>query len=127
MADPRDERFNRRWEDGVPHDPRTKTLFEGVADLDFRLNSDFFCWKWGGDGDNGEVFMFVLDEYLQRRDEANETLAEHLNEIGAQIRFEPGTNREALVVPDAIVNFDTVYLGGQKVRWSNDEQKWVPR
>lgn len=84
MEDPRDKRFGRRWEDGVAHDPRTVELFEAVADLDFRLNSDYFCWKWGGDGDNGEVFMFVLDEVLQRRDEKSETLADQLNEVGAK-------------------------------------------
>jgi len=126
MENSRDERFNRRWEDGVPHDPRTLQLFEAIVDLDFRLNSDYFCWKRGGDGDNGEIFMFVLDEVLQRRDESSQTLADQLNEVGAQIRLEPGSNREILVVPDAIVNLDTVTLAGQKVRWSNKEKKWMP-
>ena len=125
VADPRDQRFNRRWEDGVPHDPRTLEIFESVAALDFRLNSDYFSWRWGGDGDNGEIFMFVLDEYLQRRDEANETLAANLNELGAKLGFEPGSNKEILTVP-AFVNFDTVTVGKQTAKWSNEQNAWVP-
>lgn len=126
MTDPRDQRFARRWEDGVPHDPRSLELLKGIADLDYKLNSDYFCWKWGGDGDNGEIFMFVVDEYLQRRDEASETLADTLNAVGAQIGFKPGSNKEILTVPNAIVDFDTVTIGSQRVRWSNEEKKWVP-
>jgi len=58
-----------RWEHGVLHDPRSLALFESVAGIDCDLCDDHFCWKWGGDGDNGETFMYELDEHFQRLDE----------------------------------------------------------
>jgi len=69
MTDPRDKRFNQRWEDGVPHDPRSEEIYKSIADLDFRLQNDYFCWKSGGDGDNGETLMYLMDEHFQRKDE----------------------------------------------------------
>ena len=53
-------------------------------------------------------------------------LATLLNEIGAGIQFETGSNREILVVPKAIVNFDTVTIDGRRAKWSNAERRWVP-
>lgn len=73
MADPRDERFNRRWEDDVPHDLRSIEIYESISDLDFRLQNDSFCWKSGGDGDNGETLMYLLDEHFARKDESETT------------------------------------------------------
>jgi hypothetical protein len=58
-----------RWGQGVPHDPRSLKLFKSVAEIDFKMCSDYFGWKWGGDGDNGETFMYELDEHFQRLDE----------------------------------------------------------
>lgn len=98
---------------------------KAIADLDFHLNSDYFQWNTGGDGDNGEILMFLLDEYFQRRDEDNESLAAELNSIGAQLGFESGSNKEILTVP-AFVNFDTVQIGSQKAKWSNEKKAWVP-
>jgi len=59
-----------RWEQGIPHDPRSVSLFKSIMKLDWDLNSDYFGWKVGGDGDNGEVLMYLLDEHFQREDEA---------------------------------------------------------
>lgn len=53
-------------------------------------------------------------------------LATVLNALGARIQFENGSNREILVVP-ALVDFDTVDVGGRRARWSNDRKAWVPR
>ena len=38
----------------------------------FYDNSDYFCWKTGGDGDNGEILAFVLDIYFEEQDAARE-------------------------------------------------------
>lgn len=61
---------NQRWETGVAHDPRSEEIYKSVAKIDFDLNDDGFCFKSGGDGDNGEELMYLLDEHFQRQDEA---------------------------------------------------------
>jgi len=59
---------NERWEAGVPHDPRSIEIYESIALIDFQLNNDYFGWKHGGDGDNGEMLMYLLDEHFARQD-----------------------------------------------------------
>jgi len=56
---------NERWEQGIDHDPRSEEMFNilQVADTD-----DHFCWKSGGDGDNGEQLMYQLDVLFERQD-----------------------------------------------------------
>lgn len=61
-----------RWEHGIEHDPRSVLLLESIADLDSQLNSDHFCWKWGGDGDNGEILMYLLDIFFYIQDQTQE-------------------------------------------------------
>jgi hypothetical protein len=60
--------INERWEQGVAHDPRSVTLYKGIADIDFKDGGDYFCFKSGGDGDNGEHLMYLLDIYFERKD-----------------------------------------------------------
>lgn len=57
----------RRWEQGIPHDPRSEALYKSIAELDFEYG-DIFCFKSGGDGDNGEHLMYLLDIYFERED-----------------------------------------------------------
>lgn len=45
------------------HNPKSKELYNFISDLDF-ANGDFFCFKSGGDGDNGECLMDLLDCYF---------------------------------------------------------------
>lgn len=52
---------SQRWEDGDDHDPRSEALYKFIADTDFKHCGDSFCFKSGGDGDNGETLMFILD------------------------------------------------------------------
>jgi len=66
--------LNERWEKGIDHHPKTIALMDRVKDLDFFFNSDYFCWKVGGDGDNGEIFAYVLDVYFEEEDRKNEKL-----------------------------------------------------
>lgn len=53
--------LTKRWEKGTPHHPKSEALYKRIEDLDFKHNSDYFCWKSGGDGDNGEQLMYLLD------------------------------------------------------------------
>jgi hypothetical protein len=62
-----------RWEDDVPHDPRSIEIYKGIEDIDFKEGSDFFCFKSGGDGDNGEHLMYLLDIHFSRKDQEGET------------------------------------------------------
>lgn len=48
------------------HLPESERIFYFLAKLDFEEAGDYFCWKYGGDGDNGEVLMNELDEYFKR-------------------------------------------------------------
>lgn len=57
----------RRWEQGVPHDPRSEEIYEALAEIDWTEGGDYFGWKSGGDGDNGEHLMYLLDIYFARR------------------------------------------------------------
>lgn len=58
--------INERWEKGVEHDPRSVAIFEGISKIDFEECGDYFCWKSGGDGDNGETLMYLLDVYFEK-------------------------------------------------------------
>lgn len=60
--------INKRLEEGTPHDARSVELFNAIAKIDFELGGDFFCWKSGGDGDNGEHLMYELDIYFEQQD-----------------------------------------------------------
>lgn len=61
-------RINKRWEQGVPHDPRSEAIAKGIAEIDYAENGDTFGWKFGGDGDNGEELMYLLDVYFEDLD-----------------------------------------------------------
>ncbi len=64
--------INERWEQGVPHDPRAEALARAIAQIDFEENGDRFCFKFGGDGDNGEELAYLLDIYFEELDTVNE-------------------------------------------------------
>lgn len=57
----------QRWEAGVPHDPRSVELYKDLAKLDY-ANGDMFGFKSGGDGDNGEHLMYLLDIHFEKKD-----------------------------------------------------------
>lgn len=60
--------IGERWEKGVHHDPRSLALYKSISDIDFKDGGDRFCFKSGGDGDNGEHLMYLLDIHFERRD-----------------------------------------------------------
>ncbi len=59
-----------RWEKGMAHHPQSVELFNKLAKIDLEHGGDFFCWKKGGDGDNGEHLMYELDIIFETEDEA---------------------------------------------------------
>ena len=54
-----------RWGQGVDHHPMSLALMKFVADHDFKDYKDYFCWKTGGDGDNGESLMYQMDPFFE--------------------------------------------------------------
>jgi len=59
--------IQKRWELGIEHHPRSVELFEQIRRIDWE-NEDYFCWKSGGDGDNGEELMYILDIIFEKQD-----------------------------------------------------------
>lgn len=66
--------IGKRWEQGIDHHPKSQALMAKIADVDFIFNDDHFCWKIGGDGDNGEALMFLLDVIFDEDDKKVLTL-----------------------------------------------------
>lgn len=60
--------ITKRWEQGIPHHPKSIELMEALMDIDSKLCDDHFCWKKGGDGDNGETLMYEMDIHFDRQD-----------------------------------------------------------
>ena len=58
--------IEERWEKGNSHDSRSEELGRFIAAQDV---SDSFCWKFGGDGDNGEDLLYALDIWFERKDQ----------------------------------------------------------
>lgn len=60
--------IDERWEQGIPHDKRSVALYEEIARIDAEYGDDSFQWQAGGDGDNGENLMYILDVYFEETD-----------------------------------------------------------
>jgi hypothetical protein len=59
---------NQRWLARKPHDVRSVELFKSISNLDFFHGGDYFRWTYGGDGDNGEHLMYLLDMHFEMED-----------------------------------------------------------
>ena len=57
-----------RWAEGIPHHPMSEEIVRDLVDIDLELFGDYFCWKVGGDGDNGESLMYELDYLFELYD-----------------------------------------------------------
>ena len=54
-----------RWSGGIAHHPKSVQLMEFLAEHDLKDYQDYFCWKKGGDGDNGETLMYQMDAFFE--------------------------------------------------------------
>jgi len=54
-----------RWENGIDHHPISIMLMSFLSEHDFCDYNDHFCWKYGGDGDNGETLMYEMDAFFE--------------------------------------------------------------
>lgn len=57
-----------RWNEDLPHHPKSIEIAKFLGEHDFYDYGDCFCWKFGGDGDNGETLMYQLDCYFELMD-----------------------------------------------------------
>jgi hypothetical protein len=57
-----------RWGLGVPHHKKSMEIMSALMEIDLNYFGDHFCWKSGGDGDNGETLMYELDIYFEQLD-----------------------------------------------------------
>lgn len=55
-----------RWSEGIDHNPQAEKLALLIGEFDYHHFGDHFCWKFGGDGDNGETLTYILDEIYDR-------------------------------------------------------------
>jgi hypothetical protein len=55
----------QRWEQGLPHNKHSTALARKLADIDNRLGNGQLDLKFGGDGDNGEHLLYLLDIYFE--------------------------------------------------------------
>lgn len=55
-----------RWEEGLDHHPRSKEIGKALR----RINAENY-WpmdlEFGGDGDNGETLLYLLDIYFEEQ------------------------------------------------------------
>ena len=63
--------INTRWENGWEHHPKSLEFMNSLARIDFAFGDDYFCWKVGGDGDNGEILMYEMDIHFEEQDILN--------------------------------------------------------
>ena len=56
---------NDRWQNDIEHHPLSEKLMKWMMDVDFNTG-DSLCLKTGGDGDNGETLMFLMDGFFER-------------------------------------------------------------
>ena len=58
------ENIEARWEKGINHHPLSEHLYKHIERVDMK-NGDSFCFKSGGDGDNGETLMYLMDSWFE--------------------------------------------------------------
>jgi len=54
-----------RCSTGQDHHPMSERIMRFLAEHAYKDHNDYFCWKLGGDGDNGEELMFELDTFFE--------------------------------------------------------------
>lgn len=80
--------INKRWETGMEHHPESEKLMAAIETLDFIFMNDYFCWKTGGDGDNGEQLMYLMDIYFEARDKNGQSEVKRLKEKVQRLQWQ---------------------------------------
>lgn len=57
-----------RWSDDVKHHPKSERLMRFMQLHDDRDFGNYFDWRVGGDGDNGESAMYQMDAFFEMLD-----------------------------------------------------------
>ena len=57
--------ISQRWEQGTPHHPRSEAAARKIAKIDRGLGNDRLDLRFGGDGDNGEHLIYLLDVFFE--------------------------------------------------------------
>lgn len=81
-----------RWSDGIDHHPMSEALMDFLAKHDFKDYKDYFCWKTGGDGDNGETLKYQMDpffEWLDRQAAAKAMDASYIVDGQVAVLYRP--------------------------------------
>jgi len=60
--------INHRWENGVDHHPESENIIRTLSRLDAAALGCTLDISYGGDGDNGETMMYLLDIMFEARD-----------------------------------------------------------
>ena len=60
--------INKRWEQGTAHHPESIRMYQIIESLEFLYARNSFDFKHGGDGDNGETLMYLLDIHYETID-----------------------------------------------------------
>lgn len=62
---------DERWEQGVPHNPKSVELVKAIDQLDWKYSEGGFDFKMGGDGDSGETLAYLLDMYFEAEEKVD--------------------------------------------------------
>ena len=60
--------LTKRWEEGIEHHPKSASIVHAISAIDNVCASNYFDWRVGGDGDNGETLMYQLDVVFELED-----------------------------------------------------------
>ena len=66
-----EKNINKRWIDGVAHHERSIDAYNAIRYLDM-INENRFDFRSGGDGDNGEVLMYLMDMYFEAEEKGED-------------------------------------------------------
>jgi hypothetical protein len=58
---------SERWLKGIPHHPKSEKLFKFMYDRDWEEGGSLDL-EYGGDGDNGESLMYLMDQYFEEQE-----------------------------------------------------------
>lgn len=63
-----------RQKEGIPHDPKSICIVKSLQKID-SADGNYFDWRIGGEGDNGEKLLYQLDVYFFKIDHQLLTLS----------------------------------------------------